>query len=33
MRRGLDRKLYGFEMVIAGIPRNGYEVVKEAGKL
>lgn len=31
--KGLDRKLYGFEMVDRGIPRNGYEVVKEGRKI
>lgn len=31
--KGLERKLYGFEMVDRGIPRNGYEVVKEGKKI
>jgi len=31
--RGLKRKIYGFEMVDRGIPRNGYEVVREGRKI
>ena len=30
---GLERKLYGFEMVDRGIPRNGYDVVKDGNKI
>lgn len=33
MEHGLDRKLYGFEMVDRGIPRNGYDVVKDGNKI
>ncbi len=31
--QGLKRKLYGFEMVDRGIPRNGYEVMKDGKKI
>lgn len=31
--QGLKRKLYGFEMVDRGIPRNGYEVMKDGRKI
>lgn len=30
---GLDRKLYGFEMVDRGIPRNGYDIEKDGNKI
>ncbi|NLL66807.1 MAG: glycine cleavage system aminomethyltransferase GcvT [Clostridiaceae bacterium] len=30
---GLGRKLYGFEMIDRGIPRNGYDVVKDGNKI
>lgn len=31
--KGIKRKLYGFELTDRGIPRNGYEVVKEERKI
>jgi aminomethyltransferase len=30
---GTERKLYGFEMVDRGIPRNGYDVVKDGDRI
>ena len=30
---GIEHKLYGFEMVDRGIPRNGYDVVKDGNKI
>lgn len=33
MEHGLKRKLYGFEMEERGIPRNGYDVVKDGNKI
>jgi len=33
LEHGLKRKLYGFEMVDRGIPRGGYDVVKDGNKI
>ena len=31
--QGLKRKLYGFEMVDRGIPRNGYDVIMDGSRI